>query len=101
MRVVGWKEFATLPEGTIFSYYKPRICEGLYRKCEMICRDKNDGSEAKGAIDFYQCSLVPECLNGEPPTLDAYEQRWGMFDYSQQFAVFEEEDLSVLRELLE
>lgn len=101
MKVVGFDEFAALPEGTIFSYYKPCICEGLYRKGETLYREKIDPTSGlSGPFDFFECSLVPMCWNGEPPIADDINSRWGMYDFDQQFAVFEEKDLAVLRELL-
>lgn len=97
MKVLGFHEFAALPEGTIFSYFKPMVCEGLCRKGKTLHRGGDEGGEP---CDFFECSLVPTCWNGEPPTVDSVESRWGIFDFDQQFAVFDDEDVAVLCQLL-
>jgi hypothetical protein len=93
MKIVGFKEFCALPVGAIFSYYEPDICEGLYRKGETIL--------LKGEpIDYFQAYLVPECWNGEAPTVDEIESRWGLYEEDQQYAVFEPADIQVLLGML-
>ena len=93
MKIVNFKEFAALEAGTIFSYYRPAICEGLYRKDDTI------ESEGK-AIDFFETPIEACCWNGEAPTVDGISGRWGMFDYDQQFAVYEEKDIELMIKLL-
>jgi hypothetical protein len=86
MRIVDFATFCSLPEGTIFSYWKPCITSGLYRRGEVITFDG-------GPKDFYEASLKAESINGEPPKVDLTESRWGLFDYDQQFAVYDDEDI--------
>lgn len=93
MRILKFSEFAALPPGAIYSYYKPAICRGLFRKGETILWD----GEAR---DFFESSLVPNCWNGEPPTVDNIVSRWGLYEYDQLFAVFESKDLETLRCML-
>lgn len=93
MQILKFHDFAALPAGAIYSYYKPSICEGLFRKGETIW---NEGE----ASDFFESSLVPDCWNGELPTVDNVESRWGMFDYDQLFAVFEPQDLKTIRDMI-
>lgn len=86
MRIVGFEEFCSLPEGTVFSYWKPFLTSGLYRRGEVISFDG-------GPRDFYEASLLAESRNGKPPVVDLTESRWAMFDYDQQFAVYEDQDI--------
>lgn len=73
------------------------VCEGLFRKGSTIYRDDELKQDP---IDYFQCSLVPECINGEAPDIGPTESRWGIFDHDQQYAVFEPADIAVLRSLL-
>ena len=93
MIVMDWKTFAAMPAGTVFSFYTPCVCECLCRKGETICN-------ADGPIDFLSASIVAECDNGGPPAVDGMESRWGMYDYDQQFAVYEEPDIKMILDLL-
>ena len=93
MKIASFDEFAALPEGAIFSFYEPRICEGLYRKGATISFDG-------GPKDFFYGCLVAQCWNGEPPTVDDIQSRWGAFDYEQQFAIYEPDDIACLVRML-
>ena len=93
MKVTDFLEFCALPEGTIFSYYCPGNCSGLFRKGETIF---HDGSP----IDFFETSIVPSCWNGDPPTVDRLMTRWGLYEYDQKFAVLEAPDIQVAQSLL-
>ncbi len=88
MKVLNFTEFAALPPGTIYSYWEPNIATGLWRKEETIFHD----GEPR---DYFKQSLIPD---------DELEiggtQRWGEFHFVQQYAVYEEEDLAILRKLL-
>ena len=94
MKIVSFYELVALPVGTIYSYYEPAICTGLYRKGENIIHP--DGN----AHDFYEGTLIAQCINGEHPAVDDVECRWGWYDYDQQYAVYESEDLALMREML-
>jgi hypothetical protein len=91
MRIVDFQEFCSLPEGTIFSYWKPCMTSGLYRRGEVICHDG-------GPRDFYEASLKAESWNGEDPIVDLTESRWGLYEYWQQFVVYDKEDIAVILE---
>jgi hypothetical protein len=91
MRIVGFEEFCSLPEGTVFSYWKPCQTSGLYRRGEVISFDG-------GPRDFYEASLKAESCNGEPPVVDLIESRWGLFEYDQQFLVYDKDDIAVIAE---
>jgi hypothetical protein len=99
MKIISFKEFAKLPSGTIFSYYDPNIFLGLWRKEETIY-DKSIGfDDDYGAIDYLQRSLLPYHLTDDEIEIGGKE-RWGEFSWDQQYAVYEEEDLKTLKELL-
>ena len=91
MRIVGFDEFCSLPDGTVFSYWEPCIASGLYRRGEVISVDG-------GPKDFFEASLTAESYNGEPPVVDLIESRWGMFDYDQQFVAYDKDDIDVIAE---
>lgn len=93
MQILNFTDFAALPAGTVFSYYKPTVCDGLFRKGETISWDD-------APHDFFEASLVPNCWNGDEPTVDNIESRWGLFNYDQLFAVFETQDIETLRTML-
>ena len=89
MRIVGFEEFCGLPEGTVFSYWKPCQTSGLYRRGEVISFDG-------GPRDFYEASLKAESYNGEPLVVDLTESRWGLFEYDQQFVVYDSDDIAAI-----
>jgi len=91
MKIVGFDEFCRLPVGTVFSYWKPCIVAGLYRRGEVISRDG-------GPQDFFEASLIACSYNGDAPAVDLIESRWGMFDYDQQFLVYEAAEIEVIAE---
>jgi hypothetical protein len=91
MRIVGFEEFCSLPEGTVFSYWEPCQASGLYRRGEVI---SFDGAPR----DFYEASLKAKSCNGEPPVVDLIESRWGLFEYEQQFLVYDKDDIAVIAE---
>jgi hypothetical protein len=93
MLILNFDKFAALPAGAIFSFYEPAVCQGLYRKEDTLFRDTGEPR------DFFLESLVPNCWNGEHPSIGEGTFRWGAYDFDQLFAVFEEEDLKCLREL--
>lgn len=93
MKIITFREFAEMNEGTIFSYFKPMICEGLYRKGKTICHDGIP-------IDYFEESLVADCWNGEHPTVGDSLTRWGIFEYEQQYAVYEVNDIEAIISLL-
>tara|TARA_R110000764_G_C10688626_1_gene343462 strand:+ start:40 stop:348 length:309 start_codon:yes stop_codon:yes gene_type:complete len=92
MKTIKFEEFAQMPEGTIFSYFKPMMCAGLYRKGTTIFEDHHP-------IDYFEQSLVAECENGEPPSIRWFS-RWGVFDYNQKYAIYEPIDIAALVSLL-
>jgi hypothetical protein len=92
MKVVTIHELMLLPTGTIFSRYEPVMCSGLFRKMENI--------EYDGSVDFYYQDLEPSCTNGDPPIFDGSISRWAMYDHEEQFAVFEADDVKLLKEQL-
>ena len=91
MRIVGFEEFCSLPEGTVFSYWSPCVTVGMYRRGAVISFDG-------GPRDFYETSLQAESINGDLPVVDLTESRWGMFDYDQMFAVYDKDDIAVIAE---
>ena len=89
MRIVGFHEFCSLPEGTVFSYWDPLVTHGLYRRGQVIF-------SGESPTDFFEASLKAESYNGEDPIVDLTESRWGLFDYDQQFVVYEKADIDLI-----
>lgn len=94
MKIIGFEDFAASPVGTIFSYYEPAICNGLYRKGETL---RDGGGDT---IDFFESTIMAACWNGEHPVVDDIQCRWGMYDFSQQFAVYEPKDIEAMVAML-
>lgn len=97
MKLVNFDTFAALPAGTVFSYFEPQVCSGLFRKGNTIYGDMDN----RDPIDFFQSSFVPECINGADPTVDGVQSRWGLFEYEQQFAVLDTQDIETLMGMLD
>lgn len=91
MKILGLDEFLKLPNGTLYSEYKPTVCTGLFVKYDTITQPDEDPA------DFFCVSLIAECVNGEHPTTDNAMSRWAMFDYNAQFAVYESADIKTIR----
>ena len=93
MKILNFKDFCALPAGTIFSYYEPAFCTGLYRKGDTISWDGEPH-------DFWEASLVPQCWNGEHPIVNGTESRWALYEEDQLFAVLEDADIQTIRDML-
>jgi hypothetical protein len=87
MKILSFDKFVMLPSGTIFSYYTPCMCDGLYRKGNSI-------KHPDGVFrDYFEASVTPFCLQGDDPVESAIEGRWGAFEYDQLYAVLEQDDI--------
>lgn len=93
MRTIAFEEFAAMPEGTIFSYYEPMVCQGLYRKGKTLF----DGDQP---FDYFQESLIADCWNEQEPTVGDGQTRWAEDRFTQLYAIYEEEDVAALVRLL-
>ena len=93
MKILTFSEFVQLPEGTIYSYYEPAICRGLYRKGGNLTHDGIP-------TDFWEASVIAECVNGDFPKVEHIESRWGLYDYDQCFAVYDEADIALMIKML-
>ncbi len=93
MKLCTFQEFAALPPGTIFSYWEPCISRGLFVKGESWAYGDLPG-------DYWERSLLPGPTigNSDAPILEDFETRWGIYKYSQMYAVYEAADLMVLRD---
>jgi hypothetical protein len=97
MKILNFYEFTALREGVIFSFYEPRICTELCRKGATLNDDMGRPS------DFFYSSLVAQFRwdghrdDCEAPIVDAIQGRWGMFDDTQMFAVYEQADIKAIK----
>jgi hypothetical protein len=93
---VDFNTFATLPNGTIFSYLDEGCADGrgLYRKWNTI-RD-----ELGNDIDYFESPLVPHSWNEQPATIDSISSRWAEYDFEQRYLVFEPADIEELIKLI-
>jgi hypothetical protein len=102
MNIINFKEFAAMPEGTIYSYFKPAIVDGLCRKGENII------SEGE-VIDYFTTSLIADVQVEEPPKNKGDEWnienglcgRWALYEYDQQYLIYEAEDIKAITFLLD
>ena len=98
MKILTFEDFAALPPGTLFSYYEPTICTGLYRKGKTLLN--TEALDQGQPFDYFETSLIPMSWDGqEPPTLEAVESRWGEYETRQLYAVLEPADIETLRRL--
>jgi len=90
------------PVGTIFSYYEPAVFVGLWRKEKTIYAEEGgiypDDCYDR-ATDYFQQSLLPYHQTDDEIVVGGVE-RWGEYAWDQQYAIYEKEDLEVLKELL-
>jgi len=96
---MNFYEFCDQPSGTVYSYYEPEVFDEIHIKLKTI----KDVDEV--AIDFFYQDLSP-CfeLDNEGNEKRVFEDcsgRWGMFDFEQQFAVWEDSEVDLLISLLE
>lgn len=101
MKVCDFDAFAALPPGTVYSYWTPAVAAGLFVKGFTIRDDRGEPGVVK-AQDFYERPLLPHPRDAHDlsPALPEWECRWGMFDYDQLFAVYEDADLAELAEAI-
>lgn len=101
MKIVPLDEFLKMPEGTFFCYYEPEYVgpeknypprvKGLYKKGQNC---------SENAGDFMLIPLIPRFDNDGNLEIDLMWERDGSLDDYQMFAVYEEADVKVLRELV-
>lgn len=92
MKILSFEEFCKEPDGTVFSCADVLDYGSgqLYRRGEVISYDG-------GPKDFFVASLFAEQqAPGAAFVVDLTESRWGLFDYDQEFAVYENEDISTI-----
>ena len=89
MKIVEFKEFCSLPDGTIFAYLSDccGIAEGLWRRGEVIFSDGRP-------MDYFEADILAARYNCGPFQLDEAVGRWGMYEYEQKYLIYEEPDLS-------
>lgn len=85
MKVVGFSDFLELPPGTIYCEYTPDYASGLYIKGLSIGQDDQPDS-------FFYQNLIPQDCKLE--VLEVF--RWDKFDESDQFIIYEAEDIKIL-----
>lgn len=95
MRIVTWDEFVKLPNGTVFSYWVPSCPEGLYVRGDTIM--DYDTLEVR---DFYKFSLIGDYFDEGGGHLDFDYSRDGMYDYEQQFLVYDAADVATITKVL-
>jgi len=103
MRIVNFKEFLDLPNGTVFAEYQPCVFAGLRVKCHSIvhaqgyCGDYiyeplDTPVKCEDSDEFFtQCEKAQK---GEEIKLDfKCSQRDGSFNPDQLFAVYSKSDI--------
>jgi hypothetical protein len=88
-RIVGFQEFAALPEGTLYADWEPCIIGETHIKGATIFHDGKPGDfwyQNFGA-DIY-CQSRGEMPNHERVVVEEIQSRWGLFDYDALFIVY-------------
>ena len=90
VRIVDWDEFKHMPPGTVYWEYQPEIFYDPGVITEFLTHD--------GEIsDFRYVSMRPDYDRpGRDLFIGGCTSRWGMYDYDQQFCVFDDDDVSDL-----
>lgn len=97
MKIVTLAEFVRLPEGVIFSFWAPCIADGLHQKCKTIAYN----GDPDPPRDFYYVNLLPTAIDPDDGVeLNDLMCRWGMYDHDQLFAVYEADDLDILKKAI-
>lgn len=106
MKVISKKEFYELPEGKVYSNYRPICIDGLMIKVDTIFHDGEAGDfnfqnligniEAEGSEDYVD-KLFDSTEKGTDLKLDfAVYERDGMFEDNAQYVVYSKADLDGL-----
>lgn len=100
MRIVGFKEFMSLPEGTVFAKYSPCIFDGTCIKMENC--GEGDFFYSDLSTGFWNCGtdmlfdLALE-MESDPaftsPLCFSSQMRDGIFNEQQMFAVWDKSDI--------
>jgi hypothetical protein len=111
MKIVNLKQFFELPDGVLYSKYKPCYFDGLYIKLETIRRDNGE------PVDFCYKNLIAELdVNDSDEFIDILveaektnehikldfdcSQRDGLYDDEQMFAIYSQEDILNLSKVI-
>ena len=94
MKIVDFTELVSMPTGTIFADFEPCFHRELRRRGEVIV-----GQDGK-PIDFYECDVASFSPNGDGPCVSNCEGRWGLFDYSKKYLVWEKDDIERMVRIL-
>jgi hypothetical protein len=102
MRFVTKQEFLTLPEGTIFSRFKPNVITDLAIKAETVMQNDFCYIDLVGNVDAYDSGEYLDTLDGRKRFKADYEcsSRDGMFDPKQEFVIYEKSDVQDLINVL-
>lgn len=104
MRLVGFKEFMSLPEGTVFAKYSPCVFEGTCIKgdnCmegqDFYYSDLSTGFHNCGTDMMYDLALVMEASpEFRSPLFFSSQMRDGIFDEDQLFAIWDKSDITTM-----
>jgi len=88
MRIVSRDELMSMPEGTVYSQWKPCYSSGLFVH----------GGPC--GVDWLEADCLPESDDHGKLFVDDRFGREGMFAHKQQYAVYETEDLHKLARML-
>ena len=94
MKVVDFYELCAMPKGTIFAEWEPATHQALSRLGNVI--NGNDGKP----IDFFYCDVTSFAPNGCGPCVSSIEGRWALYDDSQEFLIWEPEDIERMIRIL-
>ena len=105
MKIINKKSFFELPNGTLYSKYKPCVFDGLFIKLETVrCSNgkavdfcyKNLISELEinDSEDFNDILFEAEKTNKDIKLNFEIEQRDGLYDNNQMFAIYSKKDIA-------
>jgi hypothetical protein len=104
MKIVDRKIFLQLPAGTVFSKYQPQIFSGLMIKGESFFYGVGDFlyQDLIGNVLAESSTVLFDTLMDKGKTAESFpldfdvEERDGLFDENQFFAIYEPADIAAL-----
>ena len=103
MRIVGFKEFMSLPEGTVFAKYSPCVFDDTCIKMgncgehDFFYSDLSTGFETCSTDHMFDLAEEMEAdPNFTSPLCFSSQMRDGLFDEEQLFAVWSKSDITTM-----
>jgi hypothetical protein len=106
MRIVGRKEFLSLPRGTVYSRFEPIVTEGLEIKLDTL-DSGNDWFYLSfiGAVEIISrgddVDSFYKMMAGGELSIEPFSIRDGGFEEDEQFLIYSDDDVEAIIVLLQ